>query len=102
VPIFGRYAVPRWRKVLIIEEEDNPGRTATRLKALLAGYGFTAAQRLDIHQRSDLAIACYQGFRLDERRWVPRFRPARETCHPEITYAERLPKITRYTLGKPE
>jgi hypothetical protein len=103
LPLFGRYEVPRSRRVLILEEEDNPRRTWQRLRALLRGYGVPldepqVCQALE----QQICIAVFEGFRLDSPPMVARLVARLELLKPEIVYADPFRKLTTQALGKPE
>lgn len=58
-PVLGRYAVPRSRRVLVIEEEDNARRTWVRLRALLRGDALDPddlAVRHALHENFVIAV----------------------------------------------
>lgn len=75
-PVYGHFAVPRPRKVLIIEEEDSKRRLQRRLRRIIHAHGGVAP--------SDELFRCSvkKGVRLDEPQWqevieweIRQFRP---------------------------
>jgi len=97
------YDVVRSRRVVFIQEEDDPARTQHRLCALLRGMGLGP---LDPVVRAPLdqqfMIAVFEGFSLDRPDAVARFVARVRAWAPEIVYIDSVSEVVDAPLGKPE
>ena len=101
VTLCGRFAVPRRRRVLLIEEEDSPRRTYLRLRAIARGHAFDPDDpgfRADFGSHARISV--WQGFTLDDPAWLARLDAELGAFKAEVIYLDVLRKLTLKDLNK--
>jgi hypothetical protein len=86
-PLFGRFAVPKKRRVLIIEEEDPRRRLKRRLERVIHAHGGIAP--------SDefLRYSVKKGFRLDDPKWREVLEYELKGFLPEFCYLDVFSRL---------
>lgn len=100
-PLAGRFAVPRRRRALILEEEDSPRRTHRRIRAVLRGHGVDPddpAIQADLD--AWLRVSVWSGFTLDNPLLVAQLDAALADFRPAVCYIDCLRKVTLRDLNK--
>lgn len=87
-PFLGRFAVPKIRRVLFIEEEDPERRMLRRFKRLLNGQAGRKHPSDDYYR-----YVCRSGFRLDDAEWMAKLRADLGTYHPDVTVLDVFNKL---------
>ena len=101
LPVCGRFAVPKRRRVFFLEEEDSPQRTQHRLNALLAGRGFTPGDPGVLAELNAwLRLSVWAGFKFDKAEMVERLEATIATFEPAVVYVDVLRKVTLRDLNK--
>jgi AAA domain-containing protein/primase-like protein len=100
VPLAGRFAVPRRRRALILEEEDSPRRTHRRVRAVLRGHGVDPddpAVQADLD--AWLRVSVWSGFSLDNSLLVAQLDAAIRDFRPAVVHIDCLRKVTLKNLN---
>ena len=86
-PLYGRFDVPKKRRVLIIEEEDHRRRVRRRIERVINAHGGTAPA--DDYFR----IAVKKGFRLDVPAWREVLEYEIRTFRPDFVYLDVFSRL---------
>jgi AAA domain len=101
LPVAGRFAVPRRRRVMIFEEEDSPRRTHRRVRANLRGRGVDPDDPAVQHDLDAwLKVSVWSGFSLDNPLLVVQLETAIRDFAPAVVYIDCLRKVTLKDLNK--
>lgn len=101
LPVCGRFAVERSRRILFVEEEDPPRRMHGRFRALLRGHGLdpddaTVQEALD----RQLLVSVWEGVTLDDPAMLARLEATIAAFRPAVCYLDVLRKLTMKDLNK--
>ncbi|HEY3306142.1 MAG TPA: AAA family ATPase [Candidatus Binatia bacterium] len=86
-PLYGRFNVPKKRRVLIIEEEDNKRRVRRRLDRLIAAQGG------EVPADDYFRISVKKGFRLDVAAWREVLEFEIKTFRPDFVYLDVFSRL---------
>ena len=100
-PVLGRYAVPKPRRVLFIEEEDTSERCRRRLFDLIQMRGHNGPELLEeLRKTGKLTLIVQNGFRLTDPEWVAELRRVVSEAQLDVVYLDALGRMTGQKIDR--